>query len=125
MQNCILLKFRSILEAVNWVCDDALDEHVWVSELTISCQEAKILDALQYDLANPCIVQWRVLWFQAPPSFNHGFLNDGGILEKFNEMVNLAILATLTMPFWRMHTPRSCFLSSICTVLTNTPERVI
>ena len=39
-------KFRSIMEAVSWVCDDALDDHVWcerwVSELTISCQEAKI-----------------------------------------------------------------------------------
>ena len=33
------------MEAVNWVCDDALDE-----------QEAKVLEALQYDLANPCAV---------------------------------------------------------------------
>ena len=24
------------------LCDDAPDEHVWVSELTISCQEAKV-----------------------------------------------------------------------------------
>ena len=52
MQNYKLFNFRSIMEAVNWVCDDATDEHVWVSELTISCQEA-----LQYDLANPCMVQ--------------------------------------------------------------------
>ena len=52
-------KCRSIMEAVNWVCDDALDDHVWVSERAISCQEAK---GLQYDLANPCIVQWGMLW---------------------------------------------------------------
>ena len=57
MRNYRLLKFRSIVEAVNWVCDDALDDHVRVSELTISCQEAKVLEAFQYDLANPCVVQ--------------------------------------------------------------------
>ena len=56
-----LQKIRSIMEAVNWVCEDALDDHMWVSELTISCQEAKVLEALQYDLANPCIVQWGVV----------------------------------------------------------------
>ena len=33
-------KFQIHMEAVKWVCDDALDDHVWVSELTISCQEA-------------------------------------------------------------------------------------
>ena len=50
MQNYRLLKFRSVMKAVNWVCDNALDEHMKVSELTISCQEAKVLEALQYDL---------------------------------------------------------------------------
>ena len=58
MQEYRLLKFRSTMEAVSWVCDDALDDYVWVSGLTISCREAKVLEALQYDLANPCIVQW-------------------------------------------------------------------
>ena len=53
------------MEAVSLVCDDALDEHVWVSEVTISCQEAKALEAPQYDFANPCIVQWGMLWFSA------------------------------------------------------------
>ena len=57
MCNYRLLKFRSLMEAVSWVCDDALDEHVWVSELTISCQEAQVLEALQYDRENPRIVQ--------------------------------------------------------------------
>ena len=55
MQEYRLLKFRSLMEAVSWVCDDALDDHVWVSELTISCQEAKVLEALQYDLSNPIL----------------------------------------------------------------------
>ena len=68
-----LFKFRSMTEAVNEVCDDALDDHVWRSELTIACQEAKVL---QCDLANPCIVQWRKLW---------------------NKSVSLALVATLTL----------------------------
>ena len=75
MQNYRLLKFSSIMEAVSWVCDDALDDHVWVSELTISCQERKVLKTLQYDLANLCIVQWSMLWFSAP-NLNRRFLND-------------------------------------------------
>ena len=72
-------KFRSIMEAVNWVCDDALDDRVWVSERAISCQEAK---GLQYDLANPCIVQWCMLWFSAPTNLNRRLLNNGVILQK-------------------------------------------
>ena len=106
MLNYRLLPFRSIWEAVNWVCDDALDDHVWVSELTISCQKAKVLEALQYDFANPCMVQWGMLWFSVPTSLNNGFLNNGMILEKYNEVVNMALVATFTLPFGRMHSPR-------------------
>ena len=85
MQEYKLLKVRSIMEAVNWVCDDALDDHEWVSELTISCEEAKVLEAQQYDLANRCIVQWRMLWFSAPTCLNNRLLKHGVILEKYNE----------------------------------------
>ena len=46
------------------------------------------------------------------------FLNDGVILEKYNEAVNLAILATFTM-----HQDLA-FLRWIRTALTNTAERV-
>ena len=53
VQNYRLLKFRSIMKTVNWVCDNALDEHMKVSELTISCQDAKVVEALQYDLGVP------------------------------------------------------------------------
>ena len=74
------------------MCDDALDEHVWVSELTISCQEAKVLEALQNDLANPCTAQWEMLRLSVPASLNDGLLNGGVILEKYNEAVNLGIL---------------------------------
>ena len=103
-------------------CDDALNEHVWVSELSISCQEAKFLEVLQHDLANPRIVQLIMLCFSAPTSLNNGLLNDRVVLEKYNEAVSLTILSTFARPFWRMNTPRSCFLRSIRSALINTSE---
>ena len=39
---CLMQRFRSVMEGVNWVCDDALEDHVWVSELTISRQETEV-----------------------------------------------------------------------------------
>ena len=80
MQNFRIFKLRFILEAVNWVNDDALDDHVWVSEMTIAQQVAKVLDALQCDIELPCVVQWRMLRFSAPTSLNNDLLNDGAIL---------------------------------------------
>ena len=117
MQDHWLQLFRSIMEAVNWVCDDALDDRVWVSELTISCQERKVLKTLQYDLADLCIVQWGMLWFSAPTNLNRRFLNDRVIREKYNEAINLAFRCFFTAPFWRMNTPRFCFLRSTRAVL--------
>ena len=32
---------------------------VWVSEMNIALQQAKVLEALQYDVVIPCVVQWR------------------------------------------------------------------
>ena len=74
MQIVRIYNLRSILEAVNWVCDDALDDRVWVSEITIALQEANILEPLQYDLEIHCVVQWRLLRFSAPTSLNDDLL---------------------------------------------------
>ena len=63
-------KVQIHIEVENWVYDDALDDNEWVSELTISCQEAKVLEALQ-NFANTCIVQWSVMMFSAPTNLNH------------------------------------------------------
>ena len=87
------------MEALNCVCDDVLDDHVWVSELTIFCQEAKVLAALQYDSANPCLVQWSMLWFSAPANLNRRLLNDGVIREKYNEAIHLAFQSPVILPF--------------------------
>ena len=112
------------MEAVNWVCDDALDEHVWVSEHTISLQEANVLEALQYDTENLCRVQSGMSWFSPLTSLNNELVNDGVILEKCNEAVNMAFQSGFTLPCWRMNTPRSCFLRSIRALLNGMPERV-
>ena len=41
MQDFRVNKVNSIMEAVNWVCDDSLDNHFWVSQATMALQEAK------------------------------------------------------------------------------------
>ena len=62
-------------------------------------------------------------WFSAPTNLNRRFLNSGTILEKYNDVVNLDLVATFTLPFGRMHTPRICFLRSMRTVLCRSLER--
>ena len=47
MHNYKIFKIKSVMEVVNWVCGDALDEHVCVVEKTISLQAAEVLEALQ------------------------------------------------------------------------------
>ena len=62
-QEYLRRQIRSIMEGVNLVCDDALEDHEWVSELNISIQETEVLVALNYDIEVPFVVQWRMLWF--------------------------------------------------------------
>ena len=35
MEGYSMQKFRSTMEAVSWVCDDALDDHVWCERWAI------------------------------------------------------------------------------------------
>ena len=46
MQNYRVLKVRSIMEAVIWVCDDALDELLWVSGLPSHVKYGKKLKSI-------------------------------------------------------------------------------
>ena len=67
-QEYLKRRMLSILESVHWVCEDALEEHEWVSPLTISLieEEEVLLAELDYEIDIPCVVQWRFLWFTAP-----------------------------------------------------------
>ena len=124
MQNYRLLKFRSIMEAVSWVFDDVLDEHVWVSELTISCQEAEVLEppTVRPGKSMHCPVEnAMVLGTHKPQPWTTEECSDPRDTMKRSIWL---FLATFTLPSCTMHIPRSCFLRSIRTVLTNTLERV-
>ena len=46
------------MECVNWVCEEALEEHEWVSALTISLkEEEEVLAELEYEIDVLCVVQ--------------------------------------------------------------------
>ena len=101
------------------MCDDDLDEHVWVSEQTISLQEAKVLEALRYDLEIPCIVQWRMLWLSAPTSLNNDLLNDGKVEQStWRSRMFLGHL------YFGINTPRIFFLKAMRKVVEDVPERI-
>ena len=42
-QEYLRRRLVSIMESFHWVCDDALENHEWVSELTISMHENEVL----------------------------------------------------------------------------------
>ena len=86
-----------------------------VSVLTLSYEEAKVLEALQHDLATPWIVQWNMFWLSAPTNLNRGFLNNG----TMNEVVNLALAAT----FVGMFTSRISSSRSMHVVLSRSLAR--
>ena len=47
--------------SVNWACEEAFEEHEWVSELTTSMKEEEVFVDLDYELDIPCVVQWSML----------------------------------------------------------------
>ena len=54
-------RLSTIRESVSWVCEDALWEHEWVTELDVILEENEILEALNYDLDVPCSIQWGLV----------------------------------------------------------------
>ena len=46
------------MESVSWVCEDALEDHEWVTQLSVTLKENEILVALNYDIGVPCVIQW-------------------------------------------------------------------
>ena len=86
-------------------------------------RKQKFLEALDYDIEVPCMVQRGMLWFTSPTSFDSRFLNSGTIVEKYNEVIDRAIEATFTLSFGWLHTPRMCFSTSMRAVLCRSLER--
>ena len=116
-------KLSTIMESVSWVCKDSLRDHEWVTERNVILKENEILEALNYDLDVPCVIQWGLLKFSSPSRLNQTFTNSGTKLAKYHEAVNMAIEATFTMPFEGLHTPRTCLLRTVSVVLYRAPDK--
>ena len=54
-------KLSTITEIVSRVCEDAMEDHEWVTELAVTLNENEILMALNYGIDVPCVIQWG-LW---------------------------------------------------------------
>ena len=57
-------------------------------------------------------------------SFNNDLRNDGVILEKILETVNMAFKSASVLPYWSVNTPRSCFMRSLLAMLEGVTEWV-
>ena len=65
-QNFFKRKMLSMMESVNWVCEEVLEEHEWVSQLNISLKQEEVLRESDYEIDVLCVVPRRFLWFIAP-----------------------------------------------------------
>ena len=81
-------RFVAIRESVSWVCEDALKDREWVTELTSSMHESEILVALNCEIEVPCVVQWGLLWFSSTTSLNRRFSDSGTQVDKYNAVIN-------------------------------------
>ena len=80
----------AIKESVSWVCDNALEDHEWVTEFTISMHE-EVLVALNYVIDVPCVVQWGLLWFPSHTRLNQICVDNDTEIAKYHEFINMAI----------------------------------
>ena len=121
-QEEMMRNLSTIMESASWVCEDALRDNEWVTEHNVILKENENLEALNYDLDVPCVIQWGLLWFSSPSRLKQTFTNNGTEVAKYHEAVNMAIEATFTTPFEGLHTPRTCLLRSVRVVLYISPD---
>ena len=117
MQDYLVRRLLSIRESVNRVCEEALEDHQWVSELTISMQENEVLAELDHEIDIPCVVQWGLLWSTAPSRLNVKLDVEYTRITKFHEVTNLAINAATKAPYGGRDIPRPRLVWSIAKVL--------
>ena len=92
------------MEAVNWVCDDVLDDNMWVPELyhLVPTSENSGSSAMRSCKPMHGPVVYAV-------GFRHqqitiGNLHEGEILEKDHGAIDFAYRSTFVLLFWRMNT---------------------
>ena len=112
-----------IMLCTNWVCAGIFNDHEWVSESTIAPHEEELMGMdLDYKPGIPCVVQWCMLWFSAPTRLNQTLGKDLRII-KYHEAVDMAIAEAISKPFGDIHSPRTCMLPSVATVLHETHRK--
>ena len=123
-EETIQRKMNSIIFAVNSVCENSLCRHTCLSDDTLLSQEARTLEALNYDLDVPCVVQWAVLWFAAPSSLNNELINAGLQRRIYYEVIHTALHLAIAYPLKGEHTPRVCLLRAVRHVLSGMPDNI-
>ena len=103
----------TIMESVNWVCEEVLEEHEWVSPLTISMKEEEVLMDLDYELDVLCVVHLGFLWFTAPSGLNVKLDSHNARIVKYHEVTNLATESAINVPYRRHVTPRTICWSQL------------
>ena len=93
------------MEGEHWVCDDALEDNEWVSELNISITETDVLVVLNNEIDVQCVVQWGLLWFSSLATFAQSFGAKGR--EKIMKVEKMAIEAPHTLSIGGPHTQRT------------------
>ena len=74
-QEFLKQRFEAIRESVSWVCEDAREDHEWVTELTATLKINEVLKALNYE------IDVR-LWFSSPSRPNQRFADNGTKIAK-------------------------------------------
>ena len=87
-------------------------DHEWLSEFSLILQENTLLEAWNYDIDVPCIVQCRMmLWYSAPTSLDNHMLNDDAILVTYNKVISMAVETSSMFPFMQTQTQIILFLT--------------
>ena len=108
---------------VNWVCEGAFDDHEWVSESTTAMREEEVMGReLDYEICNPCVVQWCTLWLSALTLLKHSWEGEKIKIEKYHEIVDMTIAEPISLPFGRSHTSQTCMLTTVAAILHCRPS---
>ena len=87
-------KKNPIMEAINWVCASAKDNHEWISEFSLILQDSKILGVLISTL----VVQ-RQYGTPRPADLNNDLVKEGVILEMYSWVINMAMKTSFPFLF--------------------------
>ena len=117
-------RMLAVMESVSCVCEEIFkDEHEWVTQLTMSEWEDRILADLDCNMDIPCVVQWALLWFTAPSRSNLKYEDDGVHDEMYHEVTDTAIRWACGQRYGGYFTPRRALIGAVMTVMGRLAEQ--